>query len=316
MRPTCLFILALHIALPLLFYLSWPGVPPLVSAAQTPKTVVITGGTGGLGYAAVRYFADRGDTVFTCGRSRSNVDELNAVKGVYAAVVDVSNPESVASWAAALGNVSIDVLVNNAGVLRVGDPAAAMKVEHYAAVMDTNVRGPVTVTAAFWPRLRKPAGRVINIGSTTETPKLAQAFHTIYSMSKCALRAYSTGLRQEGRLLGIDVVHIKAGVFESNIHGAFGQASETLKQYGSPFSAFADALQKSILEKVGMMHEEKSSRFAEMLYSVAHLSGSPAAEYWFNVSMLEWIVEFVPQWILDYTIMQDYSHVQGVRAEL
>ena len=66
---------------------------------------------------------------------------------------------------------------------------------------------------AAWPLLRAAAEPlVVNVGSTTEHPKFAQAFHTAYALSKVALRAFSVGLRQELAVLhpGSRVVHLKA----------------------------------------------------------------------------------------------------------
>lgn len=269
---------------------------------------MITGGTGGLGRATVELLAARGDTVLTCGRNEAKVRALNDIPGVTATVVDVSSPEEVAAWAASAPSV-VDVLLNNAGVLRIGDPAAAITRGAFDHVMDTNFRGPVAVTAAFWsklPRSKKKGGRVINVGSTTETPKLSQAFHWIYSASKGALRTYSTALRQEGALVGVRVVHIKAGAFASALHSAFSSAGATLAAYPA-FARHADALETGIMKKLGLVREAPAERFAEMMWAIAHAPADElAAEYWFNVSWLEWLAEQLPQWLLDRTVMSDY----------
>ena len=68
---------------------------------------------------------------------------------------------------------------NTKGVLRVGVPASRYDAATWDALMHTNVRAPALVTAAFWPLLARPTGMVVNIGSTTETFKLAQAFHSL-----------------------------------------------------------------------------------------------------------------------------------------
>jgi len=315
--PSWTSVIAFHGGLACLWLLTLPTGPPHVGQGLSSKTIVLTGGTSGLGRAAVELFAQRGDTVYTCGRNAAKVRELNLLDRVHASVVDVSRPEEMNHWASVVNKSvsAIDVLINNAGQLRIGDPAAAITVTSYSAVMDTNLRGAVVATTAFWSMLRRPTGKVINMGSTVETPKLSQAFHSIYSMSKCALRAYSVGLRQEGRLCGVSVVHVKAGAFESNLHDAFDEAENTLAGYPFEFSMHASAFQTGIKAKLSMVTERSSAEFAGHLYSISH-QHKPADEYWLNVSWLEMLAELLPQWLLDFVVMQDYPSDGVKHAEL
>ena len=127
-----------------------PGQPSDVPGGLRNKTVLITGGTGGLGRASVEYFVARGDTVFTCGRSSTAVAELNAAASgvlprVHATQVDLTDPAAITKWASevksVLGGRSLDVVINNAGVLKVGVPASNYDAKTFDMVMHTNVRG-------------------------------------------------------------------------------------------------------------------------------------------------------------------------------
>lgn len=281
------------------------------------KTVLITGGTTGLGRATVQLLAASGDIVFTCGRTSSLVAELAHMPNVHAWCCDVTDEASVVAFVArvadALGDQPLDVLVNNAGVLRIGEPLLAMDTASFDQTWGVNVRGVFLMTRCVWPLLargREPL--VVNVGSSTEHFNLAQAFHSTYAMSKCALKAFSQGLRQEASVIhpGARVVHLKVGAHQSDLDHDADKAARRLASFGPPFAEYAEAHGKHIREAFEMVTFAPASSLSGAIRAIVHASGGPSSlvrEYHVNVSFLERLVEWLPGRIMDITIGKAYA---------
>ena len=138
------------------------------------RVALVTGGNKGIGYEVARQLGtDHGMAVLVgardAARGRAAAERL-AAAGVDARAVqlDVTDPASVA---AAAGQVDrdfgrLDVLVNNAGVSLEYDPPSQTDLAKYKATHETNAFGPLVVTKAMLPLLkRSPAGRVVNMSS-------------------------------------------------------------------------------------------------------------------------------------------------------
>ena len=142
-----------------------------------------------------------------------------------------------------------------------------------------------------------------------------------------SLQAYSVGLRQEAILVGGKVVHLKVGSFASNLHGAFDHAKAVLGSYTEKknvreaddkggvegegeagFAQYAQKLEDHLTEALTMVSERPSDEFADAIYRIVHADPSSLnGEYWLNVSLLERVVEWLPQWILDTIIVSKFQ---------
>jgi NAD(P)-dependent dehydrogenase (short-subunit alcohol dehydrogenase family) len=186
----------------------------------TEKSVLITGGSRGLGLALARHFAAEGARVAICGRdhealerARSSLDAVGAE--VFALPADVSDRAEVAGLVdrvtARFG--AIDVLVNNAGVIEVG-PAETMALADYEEAMAVNFWGMVYPTLAVLPAMRaRRSGRIVNItsiGARVGVPHLLP-----YSASKFAALGFSQGLRGEVRRQGVVVTAVVPGLMRT-----------------------------------------------------------------------------------------------------
>jgi short-subunit dehydrogenase len=166
------------------------------------KTVLITGGSRGLGLVLARDSAAAGARVAICGRDPAALERANdALKRIGATVIavqaDVADPESVRSLVETVtGKLGpIDVLINNAGVIEVG-PAETMAVADYEEAMNTNFWGMVYPTLQVLPSMReRGSGRIVNI--TSIGGKLGIPHLLPYSASKFAALGFSQGLRAE-----------------------------------------------------------------------------------------------------------------------
>lgn len=184
------------------------------------KTVLITGGSRGLGLVLARELAREGARLSICARDpeeleRARVDLSSRGAEVLAFPCDVTDRAQVNEWVRVsserLGGV--DVLVNNAGVIQVG-PMEVMTLADYEEAMKIHFWGPLYTTLAVLPSMRrKRGGRIVNVSSIGG--KIAVPHLVPYSASKFALVGLSEGLRAELQKDGIVVTTVCPGLMRT-----------------------------------------------------------------------------------------------------
>ena len=184
------------------------------------KTVLITGGSRGLGLVLARGFAAEGANVAICARDpkeleRARADLASRGARVLAFPCDVTDRAQVREMVdvVTLHFGRVDVLVNNAGVIQVG-PLEVMTLEDFEQAMAVHFWGPLYATLAVLPQMRRRReGRVVNvssIGGRVSVPHLVP-----YSASKFALAGLSDGLRAELAKDGIVVTSVFPGLMRT-----------------------------------------------------------------------------------------------------
>jgi short-subunit dehydrogenase len=211
------------VAAAVLARLAWLTLRP--RAGLRGATVLVTGGSRGLGLLLARELADRGARVVLCARDAAELERAReelAARGAQVLTVacDVADraavEEMVARAERELG--PIEVLVNNASIIQVA-PAEALSLEDYRAAMDANFWGMVHATLAVLPRLReRRGGRIVNItsiGGTVAVPHLLG-----YTSAKFAAVGFSTGLAAEVAKDGVAVTTVVPGLMRtgSSLH--------------------------------------------------------------------------------------------------
>jgi NAD(P)-dependent dehydrogenase (short-subunit alcohol dehydrogenase family) len=184
------------------------------------KTALITGGSRGLGLALGRELVARGACVAICARDvdeleRASSDLVRPGRPVLALPCDVSDIEEVGRMTQAVREHfgSIDVLVNNAGVIEVG-PAETMTLADYEEALDINLRGALHTMLTVIPDMRRRGeGRIVNI--TSIGGKIAMPHLAPYTMSKYALVGLSKAMRVELAKDGIVVTTICPGLMRT-----------------------------------------------------------------------------------------------------
>lgn len=181
------------------------------------KTVLITGGSRGLGRAMAVALANQGHRVAVTGRDDSKlkdvVKELPGGIGLHADVSDPAHTQSVIDEVRKdIGPV--DVLINNAGIGG-GDagpqPLVDMDVEDWWRVQETNVKGPMLYSHAVLPQMiERGGGVIINVGSYIAIRPSPMA--TAYSASKAALARFSDCLALEVADAGVQVFCVSPGL--------------------------------------------------------------------------------------------------------
>ena len=183
------------------------------------RTVLITGGSRGLGLALARVFLRRGAKVALLAREAETLErarQLLAGKGtVFVRPCDVRDPQQVQQAVAdvrqELGD--IDVLINNAGTLTVG-PMDSMTSEDYQEALNIYFWAPFHMAQTVLPSMRqRKTGRIVNISSIGG--KISVPHLLPYSTGKFALSGWSEGLRQELPKDGVYVTTVYPGLMRT-----------------------------------------------------------------------------------------------------
>jgi len=188
--------------------------------ATTPKSVVITGASTGIGAACALHLDKLGLRVFAGVRRQTDAEALKskASSRLVAIALDVADSLSVSTAASAVagavGDAGLDGLVNNAGVVVTG-PVEFLPLPELRRQLEINVVGQVAVTQAFLPLIRAARGRIVNMGSIAG--RLATPFSGAYGASKFALEALTDALRLELAPWGISVSIIEPGAVATPI---------------------------------------------------------------------------------------------------
>lgn len=221
------------------------------------KTILITGGTAGIGEANARRFAGGGWRVIVTGRRgdrlRSISDELGeCCLPLEIDMRDLESLKSLAGLDAPWGD--IDLLLNNAGLAPPTDPLADTDWSLLETVIDTNVTGLVALTRALLPKLVQRRGAIINLSSVAATyPYKGGA---VYAGTKAFVRQFSLGLRCDLAGSGVRVTSIEPGMVETEF---------TIVRTGGDKAA-SDALYSNMDPMTG-------DDIAETIWWVANLPG-------------------------------------------
>jgi len=173
----------------------------------SPRIVVITGASSGLGRALADLHLAKGDVVIAASRRAAEMAENpgNPQPNLYRCPLDVTDKDATVRLAAWVQEQfgRCDFLYNNAGTA-VFKQLAQMEIDELDATLQTNIAGVIHITRAFLPMmLSAGSGRIINIASLAG--RVATAKASVYAASKAAVIRFSEGLRQELAGTGISV---------------------------------------------------------------------------------------------------------------
>lgn len=190
-------------------------------------TIVVTGCNRGIGYQLCKQLLARGDTVI--GVCRSGGDELQELGARVISGIDVSDGASVASLKEEIGDQPIDVLINNAGILR-GDSLAELNYDDMVEQFQVNTLGPLRVTESLLENLSEGSKVAIVSSRVGSIEDNSSGGYYGYRASKTAVNQIGTNLKHDLRPKGIAVALLHPGLVATEMTGGQGISPENSAQ--------------------------------------------------------------------------------------
>lgn len=211
------------------------------------NTILITGGTSGIGLAFAEEFIKEGNKVIITGRRE---DRLNAIKGrlpgIITKVSDIANTAQRIELAAWINENHPDtnIVINNAGVQFITDFNGGINLDKVQSEVDTNFIAPVHLASLFVPILKgKPNAAIINITSGLAFVPIAMM--AIYCATKAAMHSLTLSLRYQLKETGIKVFEIAPPSVDTEL-GHDRREDKTQSHGGIPVGEFIEGAMAAI----------------------------------------------------------------------
>jgi uncharacterized oxidoreductase len=174
------------------------------------RTVLITGGTSGIGQELAKQLLRRGNTVIVTGRDQTKLEATSrALPGVHAICSDVSDPTAVLRLQETVSKAfpTLDTLVNNAGIMRNLSLNRPRELQDLTREIEINLCGPLWMVQQFLPHLKtRTDALIVNVSSGLAFIPLP--ISPIYSATKAAMHSFTQSLRVQLAGTGITVVEL------------------------------------------------------------------------------------------------------------
>lgn len=185
------------------------------------NTILITGGTSGIGYALAAQFLQRGNTVLITGRSEERLATARqSLPGVHTYVSDVSDPEAIRKLYSEVTRAfrDLNVLINNAGIgLKRNLNDTMGELEDLDKEIRTNLIGPIQMIKQFLSQLKhQKAAAIVNVSSGLAFVPVA--VKPIYCATKAALHSYTQSLRVQLRNSPVEVIELAPPAVKTNFN--------------------------------------------------------------------------------------------------
>lgn len=208
----------------------------LPTLRSSGNTILITGGGSGIGRELAQRLNALGNTVIVAGRRLPALQETAAGRqNLHAMALDIDDPTAIHAFAEQVvaEHPKLNVLVNNAGIMRYEDLSTRGDLVDAEAQIGTNLLGPIRLTNALIDHLRaQPDPAILNVSSGLAFVPRADA--AVYSATKAAIHIYTMGLRQQ--LAGqVKVMELVAPAIQTDL-----TPGQSTREGYLPLSAFID----------------------------------------------------------------------------
>ena len=277
-------------------------------------SVLITGTSKGIGLEAALAFGRAGHTVCATMRKPAQSPELAEIAAreklpISVSAMDVDSDESVSRAISTIlkDHGPIDVLINNAGIERVGS-VEEVPLAEFRAVMETNYFGAIRCIQALVPHMRqRRSGCIINV--TSVAGRIASTPMGPYAASKWALEAVSESLAGEMKTFGVRVLIVEPGIIDTEMARRIGvPANPSPYRQRQRFAAmFAAALKNPVHPS---LVAKKILELAESdTWQLRHLVGPDAAPF------VEWRGGMTDEAWVDLNAADDETWQRGLQRD-
>lgn len=191
------------------------------------NTILVTGGSAGIGKSLAEALHALGNKVVITGRRKDALDAITAANpGMVGYVLDMSDAKAIERFAGdtATQHPDLNIVVNNAGIMVAENVPEADYLKTAEDTITTNLLGPIRLTAALLPHLKSQADATVMTVSSglAFVPKVQTP---TYSATKAAIHSYSMAIREQLRQTSVKVVEIAPPYVQTELMGA-QQASD------------------------------------------------------------------------------------------
>ena len=203
------------------------------------RTILITGGTSGIGFEMAKQLIARRNTVLITGRDQQKLEEAKStLPGVHTFQSDASKPDDIQALRQRVSTEfpACDTLINNAGIMRNLNVSEPRSLTDVTRELDINLNGPVQMVQEFLPHLKsRPNGLIVNLSSGLAFVPFPLS--PIYSAAKAGIHAFTRCLRVQLKGSNVTVVELAPpgvetklfrGEFEMEMKGQKGMAVDVL----------------------------------------------------------------------------------------
>ncbi len=191
------------------------------------NTILITGGTSGIGFELAARLLEMGNQVIITGRDQARLTEAKAkLQIVHTIQSDVSNPQAIASLYAIVAEQfpKLNILINNAGIMRkINLHDSSRSLEDLSLEIETNLTGPVRMVQQFLPLLKsQERSAIVNVSSGLAFVPLP--ISPIYCATKAGVHSYTQSLREQLKLTSVKVFELAPPSVQTPLQHTFDTA--------------------------------------------------------------------------------------------
>ena len=223
------------------------------------KTILVTGGTDGIGLEIARQLLAKGAAVIVCGRREEMLAAARA-EGAEAIAADLSSADGCAAFLHTLGDRPLDILINNAGMSGNFGPDEPIDLPLTDQAIFLNLNAPMHLIGHLLPGLlSRPEAAIVNV--TSGLAIAPRAGGPVYCATKAGLRSFTQSLRYNLRNSKVHVIEALPPAVDTAM-----TASRETKKLPAPECAaqIIDAIENNKAEaNVGMV------KFLRMVYSIS-----------------------------------------------